>query len=138
MMRTKTIQRLWVALVAVLQLAGCAASRSGDDASAFDDSFDPSWMMVIPVDRATLPGFCLRDDRQHLMGCARPFHDRTAGIALADHQTVQADRLAAGLAAGRVSCVIYVAKDLMRDAAAFDQVLRHEAKHCRGWRHPGD
>lgn len=138
MMRTKRDQRLWVALLAVLQLAGCAASRPEEDAGAFDDTFDPSWMTVIPVDRATLQGFCLRADRQHLMGCARPYHDRAPGIAGADRDAAQAAGLASGLAAGRVNCVIYVAKDLMRDSETFDVVLRHEAKHCRGWRHPGD
>ena len=38
----------------------------------------------------------------------------------------------------RGTCVIYVARDLVRDSENCDLVLRHEARHCRGWRHPGD
>ena len=108
----------------VMALSACATP-----AVEFDDSFDPAWMTVIPVERAALQSFCVREDRQNLMGCARPYYDHP-------WEGSSADRLAD--ATGRGTCVIYVARDLIKDSATFDYVLRHEAKHCRGWRHAGD
>lgn len=110
-----------------LRLCACAASPVGD--AEFDDSFDPAWMSVISVERSALQGFCLREDRQNLLGCARPYHDRGNDPSRSD---------GAGAVAGRGSCIIYVARELVKDSVSFDYVLRHEAKHCRGWRHTAD
>ncbi len=134
---------LAVSLAALLP--GCATH---DADAAFDDSFDSTWMSVVPVDRAALSGYCLREDRQNLLGCARPYQDsRGARDPEAESGANAAPAGDATGAAGggeqrrtgvRGTCVIYVARDLVRDTASFDYVLRHEAKHCRGWRHPGD
>lgn len=98
-------------------LTACATTST-----EFDDRFDPDWMAVIMVERAALPGFCTREEQHKLLGCARPFNDGQPAAS----------------AAGRGTCNIYIARDLIRDAATFDYVLRHEARHCRGWRHAGD
>lgn len=123
----------------VAAMSGCASLETG---AAYDDSFDAAWMVVIPVDRAALPGYCQRVDRQSLLGCARPHQDAAAG-SMAEHLrggeggggAVTRDAPRTGV---RGTCVIYVARDLVRDSGNFDLVLRHEARHCRGWRHPGD
>ena len=124
----------------LLAVAGCATLDGGE---AFDDRFDADWMVVVPVDRGTLPGYCQREDRPSLLGCARPHQDASGGAVAVS--SGGGDGGGGGVAAAeagkpgtRGTCVIYVARDLMRDSTNFDQVLRHEAKHCRGWRHPGD
>ena len=94
--------------------AGCATGTP-----QFDDSFDPAWMSVVMIERSALPALCGRDDQQDLMGCAKPFNDAPGASG----------------AAGRGTCNIYVAAELIRDTATFNYVLRHEARHCRGWRH---
>ena len=122
-----------------MAVPGCATHDTGD---AFDDSFDSAWMAVVPVDRSALPGYCQREDRQNLLGCARPYQDPPGDLgamAMANGGGGAAvDRREPSKAGVRGTCVIYVARDLVRDSANFDYVLRHEARHCRGWRHPGD
>ena len=104
------------ALIA-LALFACATTPAD-----IDDRFEPDWMTVVMVERTALRFICERDDLRNLSGCARLFHDRQGADGVLDRGT----------------CVIYVARELSRGEAGFDYVLRHEAKHCRGWRHPGD
>lgn len=114
----------WVFLSALA--AGCAAA-SGH----FDDRFDPSWMNVILVDRSALPGFCLRLDLRHVVACAQPPGNLRSG-AVESPSVVSTEAKPLG------NCNIYMARDLIRDSEQFNDVLRHEAKHCRGWRHARD
>lgn len=138
---------MWRAAVLALALMlGACAARLPVDGGGFDDSFDPSWMTVIPVDRSSLSGFCVRQDRQSLLGCARPYNDSRISAPIEPggdggerlRADLHIDAARSDALGGRGSCIIYVARDLVRDSATFDYVLRHEAMHCRGWRHPGD
>jgi hypothetical protein len=105
-------------ITAVLaMMAGCATVPD-----SFDDRFDPAWMNVVLVERSALPAMCHRLDEARMTACAQPYKDR--GGQSVPQKT-----------AGHGTCNIYMARDLIRDSDQFVEVLRHEAKHCRGWRH---